>query len=165
MSTNTALTVEARLQVLEDKEAIRELFSSFCRAMDSKDRELFLTLWETDARWEVGPPIGFAEGHDALVKNAERVWTVLPDSYHMLGNFLIHVDGDRATTSNDVALRGTDMDDRAILAGGAYSDDLHRGEDGRWRFVEHRAKVHYWTPVNDPWSLDPASRMKLPTGN
>ncbi|MUL74510.1 nuclear transport factor 2 family protein [Mycolicibacterium sp. CBMA 226] len=162
MTTKTLASMEKRLQALEDREAIRELLSSFCRAVDGKDRSLFVSLWETDARWEVGPPAGFAEGHDALLANVERVWTVLPDSYHMLGNFLIEVDGDRARLTCDVNVRGTDVGDRAILAGGTYSDDLHRGQDGRWRIVEHVANVHYWAPVNDPWSLDPASRMKLP---
>lgn len=155
--------LEERIQLLEDREAIREVLSLFCRAVDGKDRELFGTLWEPDARWEVGPPVGTAQGHEALVANVERVWSVLPVSYHMLGNFIIQVDDSRARTTCDVTVRGADVGDRAILAGGSYTDDLHRGDDGRWRLTKHLAEVHYWTPVTDPWSLDPASRMKLPT--
>ncbi len=154
--------LERRLRVLEDRAAIADLFTSFARAVDRQDPDLFISLWAKGARWKVGDPIGFAEGRKALLANARRVWQVLPIGYHMIGNLVIDLDGDVARTECDVTVRGADSGDRAVLVGGAYSDDLVRCDDGAWRIAEHRATVHYWTPVLDPWSLDPVTHMKLP---
>jgi hypothetical protein len=154
--------LERRLRVLEDRAAIADLFTSFCRAVDRKDEDLFLSLWAKGARWKVGEPIGFAEGREELLANARRVWKVLPIGYHMVGNLKIDLDGALARTECDVTVRGADVGDRAVLVGGAYADDLARTKDGAWRIVEHRAVVHYWAPINDPWSLDPATHLKLP---
>ncbi|MFI7154379.1 nuclear transport factor 2 family protein [Nonomuraea sp. NPDC050022] len=59
-----------------------------------------------------------------------------PDSgnRHVITNLEVHVTGDRATASSYFLLVSSGSP-AAILAAGAYRDELSRGQDGRWRLA------------------------------
>jgi hypothetical protein len=69
-------------------------------------------------------------------------------TYHLLTNFMIDVNGDRATAWSRWSFTVTGADNRpSILYGGHYDDTLIR-EAGRWKFLRRVA-------VNDIPHSDP----------
>ena len=61
---------------------------------------------------------------------------------HLLFEPLVTVDGDRATARSYFARLDADNDGTPFVrAFGRYLDELVRGSDGRWRFVERVAEV------------------------
>ena len=151
---DTSLGLAERLDVLEDREAIREVVANYCRGVDQKDEMLFLSIWEDDAKWTIGDPFGNIVGIEQIRETLRGVWGVLPESHHFTTNTTINVTGrTRASAISDVDCTATDQNGRAILIAATYLDDL-RKTDGAWKFVERKVKIHYWTPVDQPWTLD-----------
>ena len=93
-------SVEARLQRLEDREAIRKLLMDYGRFLDQRNFVAFSQLFsEKDGEWIGG--MGSAKGSQAILKLMED--TIGTDSkglgaanYHLFTNEMISVDGDRA---------------------------------------------------------------------
>jgi 3-phenylpropionate/cinnamic acid dioxygenase small subunit len=129
--------LEARLRRLEDIEEIRLLLLEYARCLDAADyagyAELFTEDGELDAR------LGRATGRDAIrALLDERLGAASgpprTPAFHLVGNPVIQVDGDRATSS--VLWAYITHDERGyplILQLGHYRDELAR-EDGVWRF-------------------------------
>jgi uncharacterized protein (TIGR02246 family) len=94
-------SVEARLQALEDREAIRALLAAYRRALDEKDFEAYADLFGDDGefvldgrtvrgRAEILPMLAELQANGALSMAAG-------DDRHLVTNVEIAVDGDAAT--------------------------------------------------------------------
>lgn len=124
------------LQVLLDKEAIRDLVLLYSRAIDRQDIELLRDLYTEDATDTHGDSFdGSAEDYCAFIA---RAFPHMPYSGHHVCNHLIAVDGDVA--SGEVyalafhlvpARDGSREEDFMAVR---YIDNYRRCEDGRWRF-------------------------------
>ena len=92
-------TLEQRIQVLEDIEAIRKLKAMYCAACDDNHNPDRLgPLFAEDATWEA-TVMGKAEGRDAIKAYLAAVGTSgrIRNSAHHAINPIIDVEGDRAT--------------------------------------------------------------------
>src|SRR5690606_34659891 len=94
-------SLAARLKLLEDREAIRTLLVTYGRLLDRQDLVGYSNLFAADGVWEGG--IGVAKGPEEIRRMLERVNSrVEPgrwgNSYHIMSDFLIEVDGDTATS-------------------------------------------------------------------
>lgn len=92
-------TLEQRIQVLEDIEAIRKLKAKYCAACDADhDPELLGPLFAEDATWEA-TVMSKATGREAIKALLGAVGTSgrIRNSAHHAINPIIDVDGDRAT--------------------------------------------------------------------
>src|SRR5262245_66301298 len=82
---------EARLQVVADKQEIRDALVRYARGVDRKDRDLILSAFHEDAVDDhgdvVAPPAQLA---DFVVKGQQ------PQMMHFIGNHLAEVEGHRA---------------------------------------------------------------------
>jgi hypothetical protein len=91
-------STEARLQTLEDIEAIRTLKARYCAACDDNHNPVTLAaLFASDAVWEASG-VGRAVGRDAIAKllgDIGRSGTIRNSAHHAL-NPIIEVDGDSA---------------------------------------------------------------------
>lgn len=90
---------EARLQALEDREAIRNLIASYGPLADSGDAEAVALLWTRDGVYAVE---GFpeAQGHAAiaaLITGPVHQALMARGCAHVLGAPVIDLDGDRAS--------------------------------------------------------------------
>lgn len=100
----------ARLQALEDREAIRNLIASYGPLADSGDAAGVAALWTEDGIYAVG---GFGEsrGRDAiaaLIAGETHQRLMADGCAHLLGPVAITLDGDHATaTGHSVVLRHT----------------------------------------------------------
>ena len=89
----------ARLQVLEDKDAIWGLFMEYKRHLDARDFKAYATLFTDDAVWvgNLGKATGPAEIEDLLVRTMEVYESDRERTHHLVMNPVIEVHGDTAT--------------------------------------------------------------------
>jgi hypothetical protein len=74
------------------------------------------------------------------------------NNYHLMSNFVIEVQGDRATAWSrwQFVVPGTGADKRPVIAqAGRYDDTLVR-EDGRWKFQRRVASSDLPQPNPQP---------------
>ena len=148
MADLDALT--ARLQRLEDLEAIRSTWLDYCTRLDVGDMGGLGDVFTDDAELELN---GLAPSLDGTYRGRRAIIddfyarTALPSSTaaaprfmtgHLSTNMQIELDGDDATT---LAYFFEIVDDNLVLIG-TYQHRLRRDPD-RWRFAFLRISVRY----------------------
>jgi uncharacterized protein (TIGR02246 family) len=141
-------SMAARLQRLEDREAIRNLLMEYGRALDQRDWVAFANLFaENDGEWIGG--MGPARGRPAIRKLMET--TIGPSTavngasgtrganFHVFTNETIDVRGDTATALTKWMFVVATPDNKPQpLYLGHYVDTLIR-ERGQWKFQRRLA--------------------------
>jgi uncharacterized protein (TIGR02246 family) len=136
------MTVEERLQRLEDVEAIRRLMLEYRACLDAKDIRGYAQLFAADGEFVAGDMR--ARGPEAIFALVDGMRGTLltdrgGDDVHIVANPTIDVDGDRATADSMWIYVVRGEDDQPVLSKiGSYHDVLTR-EDGRWRFLRREA--------------------------
>lgn len=131
-------TLAARLQGLEDREAIRTLVASYGPLADCGDAQALAALWCDDGIYEVA---GFATARGraeiaAMVEGPVHRQLLADGCAHVLGPVTVDIDGDTATArGHSVVFRHADGDFDAVRVS-ANRWTLVRTEQG-WR-VSHR---------------------------
>ena len=131
--------LETRLQRLEDREEIHQLLMDYGRFLDRRDFVAFSQLFaEKEGEWIGG--LGQAKGapairklmEDTIGKDAKKQ---APPNYHLFGNEIIRVDGDRATalTKWMFVVQGDSGRPQPFYLG-HYEDSMVR-ENGQWKFL------------------------------
>jgi uncharacterized protein (TIGR02246 family) len=131
--------VAARLRALEDREEIRLLLLDYGRHLDSRDFAAYASLFAADGEWVGG--FGSVKGRDNIRAFMEKNMGTAPNranNYHLLSNFVIHVEGDTATAWSRWAFVVPGASGATIAQAGRYDDTLVR-ENGRWRFRKRAA--------------------------
>jgi ketosteroid isomerase-like protein len=135
-------TVAARLQVLEDRDAIRALLVSYASTLDNRDFAGFEQLWAQDAEF-VGGGSNSAKGPAAIRDLLQRLLTQNGSptpgrDFHLVMNQTVDVNGDSATGFSRGTWVSTNAEKRlqvSIIAN--YYDQFVR-EGGRWKFKRHQ---------------------------
>jgi hypothetical protein len=152
-----------RIGAIESDQELHRLVSDYCHGCDRKDEARFMAIWWPDAEWLIGDPWGDFRGEQEIRETINRIWEGLPETHHLTTNLVTNIDGDRATGQSDVWCTATDAADRPLLIAATYDDDFER-RDGEWRIASRRVKIHFFTPVLEPWSSDPGNRIKAVVG-
>jgi uncharacterized protein (TIGR02246 family) len=130
-------SVEARLQEIEDKDAIHALLMNYGRTLDARDFAGFADLFARDGEYVAGTRS--AKGPAAIRALLESLLKVnaAPESgkdFHLFFNETIEVHGNEATalSKGGFFVRGDhrQLETTALVN---YHDQLVR-EDGRWKF-------------------------------
>jgi uncharacterized protein (TIGR02246 family) len=135
-------SLAARVQMLEDREAIRALILAYGQAHDHRDYRTFASLFATNGEWVGG--LGTAKGPDAIFALMDRTIGHHPQpngsgTYHVLTNDQIAIDGDRATaTTKWIYITPGDDGAPRVVYLGHYDDEFIR-ENGVWRFLRREA--------------------------
>jgi uncharacterized protein (TIGR02246 family) len=137
-------SIEARLQTLEDREAIRALLTAYRRALDEKNFEAYAELFGDDGEF-VTDATGPVRGRTALLtmlaelQRTGALTAAAGDDRHLATNVEIDLDGDRATVrSTWVYLTRADDGGPHLTLVGHYDDDVRRTAAG-WRFARRAA--------------------------
>ena len=120
---------------MDDFESIRQLTARYNRCFDDRDIDGWLACWTPDGEFEFLDSGRRILGHDALRANIE---TVQNTGRHVTTDFIITVDGDRATQSCQLCELGID-DTPVVRRFGRYEDHLTR-EAGAWHFRTRRLR-------------------------
>lgn len=131
------LTVEQRLQQLEDKALIEQVLIDYGRTLDSRDLAAYSELFAKEGEWIGG--FGAVKGRAALLDFMKKNIGTAPNNartYHLLTNFTVVVNGDQATALSRWSYVVPNGEKKPVLEhSGRYEDTLIR-EDGRWRFLK-----------------------------
>src|SRR5947209_11233833 len=135
-------SLAARVQALEDREAIRALLVSYARTLDERDFAGFEQLWSRDAEF-IGGASDTAKGPAAIRDLLQGLLKVnaapVPGrDFHLVMNQTVEVTADTATGFSRGTWVVTDPDKKmriSIIAN--YYDQFVR-EGGRWKFKRHQ---------------------------
>jgi hypothetical protein len=125
-----------------DKEQIAEVLIRYATGIDSKDWPLLRSCWtdEIDVDYQ---QLGRFTSADALTDVMRQLHENMGPTYHRMSNFVIAVDGDRATIRSYVqAVLMLQPDDSTnwVDALGHYDDVFVRTADG-WRISERVSRT------------------------
>jgi uncharacterized protein (TIGR02246 family) len=141
--------LESRVQVLEDREAIRALILAYGTAHDHRDYRTFANLFAKDGEWVGG--LGSAKGPQAIFELMDRTigHQPLPNgsgTFHLMTNDQIEITGDRASAVTKwlYLTPGEDKAPRMVFLG--HYDDQFIRENGEWKFLRREAPVDLPAP-------------------
>jgi len=149
----TGLTVEQRLQRVEDELAIRRVLVEYSATQDARDFAGYATLFAREGEWVNGA--NAYKGREAIHRMLIDLYGEPPDdfvnndSYHISSNPQIDLNGDRATVRSRhlLIMRGPNGEPTPML-GGRYEDEFIR-EDGEWKILR---RVDYPVmPTQEEW--------------
>jgi uncharacterized protein (TIGR02246 family) len=153
MAQASGLTVEQRLQRVEDQLAIQRVLVEYSARQDARDYAGYAALFAKEGEWVNGK--NSYKGREAIQKMLVNLYGPPPagyvnnESYHISSNYQIDVNGDRATARSRhlLVMRGPKGEPTPALAG-RYEDDLIR-EDGQWKILR---RVDYPVmPTSEEW--------------
>jgi hypothetical protein len=125
-----------------DKEQIAEVLIRYATGIDSKDWPLLRSCWtdEIDVDYQ---QLGRFTSADALTEVMTRLHENMGPTYHRLSNFVIAVDGDRATARSYVhAVLMLQPDDSTNWVDAlGYYDDVFVRTQGGWRIRERLSRT------------------------
>lgn len=149
----SGLTVEQRLQRVEDELAIRRVLVDYSATQDAHDYAGYAALFSRDGEWVNGKTVH--KGREAILKMLVDLYGTPPpgyvnsESYHITSNAQIDVNGDRAMVRSRhlLVMRGPNGEPTPALAG-RYEDEFIR-EDGKWKILR---RVDYPVmPTSEEW--------------
>jgi ketosteroid isomerase-like protein len=149
------LSVEQRLQRLEDESAIRAIFIAYAAALDQRNPDAYVALFAKDGQWINGSLVRKGpEEIRALVAGMFRNTPpgfVNAESFELTFHPDIKVDGDRATARSEHVLFRRHADGsglpQAVLFG-RYQDEFIR-ENGAWKI--HKRIDYPTMPTPEEW--------------
>ena len=130
-----------RVRRLEDIAAIHQLFIDYGVHLDAKDFGAYAELFAEDAEVLLGP-MGRAKGRDNIRALMEASVGGSPgESFHLIGNPVVVLEGDTATARVTWAVvRRDPSGDPQLGMLGHHRDELVRW-DGRWYFKRRAGYV------------------------
>ncbi|TCJ37021.1 nuclear transport factor 2 family protein [Parafrankia sp. BMG5.11] len=135
------MTVEERLQRLEDDRAIRDLKARYLRACDSKDPESVRDTLLPDAVIEFEGFPRFDNRDDFVA--IYRQFGCAPGIYdiHHAANGVIAFDGpDAATGQWALTFHNVNLTERTLTQFGVEYEDVYVRKDGRWWIAVTRSR-------------------------
>ena len=133
------VTLEQRVQRVEDELAIRRVLVDYSAAQDARDYARYASLFATRGEWVNGKTV--YKGRDAIHKMLVSLYGEPPpgfvnaESFHISSNPQVDLDGDRATARSRhlLVMRGSNGEPTPMLAG-VYDDEFIR-EAGQWKIL------------------------------
>jgi hypothetical protein len=142
------MSIEQRVQELEDRIAIRELIDAYTYCADTRNADGQMAIFTEDTNFEVymdekiPTPTQVVTGR----KNLRPVFDDLNQylsTMHFNGQSTVKIDGDKATGTTYCRayhLKVLDGVQKLMIAGIRYYDTMVK-QDGVWLFAERKLKV------------------------
>ena len=144
------LTLEERVQRIEDAEAIRRLRYLYCEYGNLYDAENFVSLFAPGAVWDGGDAFGRQEGLEQIEQMVRDAGERIRFSAHYIMNEMIDIDGDSAT-GRWWLLMPCILDNESTWLFATYDDDYVR-IDGRWLIKKITLGVKAFVPQDKGWA-------------
>lgn len=144
-------SLEDRLQVIEDIEAIRRLKLAYAdRCDDGYDPDGLAALFTEDGVWDGGPH-GTARGRDEIRALWEATGQHASFAVHYITNHVVDVDASGETARGSCSLwEPITLDGEAMWASVRYAE-RYRKVDGRWLVAEMKLDNVFCTPFDKGW--------------
>jgi len=135
------LTIEQRLQRIEDREALSRLCIELSNRLDARDLAGYGALFTEDGAWSgvVGRAVGPAAIAELLGRYCKPWESEGRRTYHVTMDIVLDIEGDTARGSAKWQhIVRSETDAPVILHLGHYDDRFRRTADG-WRFTRRAA--------------------------
>ena len=135
-------TFEQRVKRMEDVKAIERVLLEYGRTLDQRDFAAYAALFAKEGEWKGA--LGSYKGPAAIQAAMEKSFTAaaadIPkgQNFHVMSNFIIDVEGDRATADSMFVFYKLNKAVPEPAVAGRYKDVLIR-ENGAWKFLERNA--------------------------
>jgi hypothetical protein len=141
-------SAEARLQILEDRAALKSLVDNFSVLADRKDVASQVLLFTEDATVESyseGKKGSSFTGREAIGKAFAAYLALFDTVYHINGQQTVEIKGDRATGVSycQVILIGTEGGKRIKNSSGVIYNDEYVRREGKW-LIAKRTSHFTW---------------------
>ncbi len=147
----------ARVDELESRATLRDLVSDYCIGFDSHDWDKFISIWHTDAVWEIGPPFGTFSGHEEIKQAVDEIlYPFWRETHHLTTNLNVNfTDADHADGVCNVDCMGASNEGGIVqMVNATYTDNFERRE-GVWKIARRKVDLHYFNPI-------PGAEMSAP---
>lgn len=149
----------ARVQRLEDIEAIRDIIVRYAQGADrNNDVDILMPLFADDAVWDAGERFGRYEGKEAIRQFLLGSHSFIGWTLHYMVSPAIKIadDGKMAQafwylweTAN--MPNATTHEPEAVWIGGTYDTTLAK-ENGQWKFTYVNLQIKLLTPYTEGWA-------------
>lgn len=150
--------LESRIQLLEDREHIRELRATYCFLVDDgRFEELVETCFTADAvcdfrnRQGAQEPLVSIGSAQILAFFQNTVAKTLCEMSHTVHNHRIEVTGDHGTGDCYFELTARDASTGVPLVGAGRYIDSYRRIQGNWQFDLRNADIFHIVPLSTGW--------------
>jgi uncharacterized protein (TIGR02246 family) len=138
---NEPITIEERVQRMEDLEEIRQLFTAYAQSLDHADYAAYAELFAISGQLDLGPA-GLATGRAAIRALIEKlVQHRTAPVRHIISSPVIELNGARATASVMWTMLSCSSDGRPAIGMVGHHEDTLVKEDGVWRFQRLEGRV------------------------
>ena len=153
------MTLEERIQRLEDIEAIKNLKARYCALCDDNyEADGLAALFTDDAVWD-GGQLGVCHGREEIREFFRRSPRAISFAIHQVANPIIEVDGDAATGRWYLFQPCTfARSEQAIWMAAKYRDRYLRS-GGDWLFSHVEIALEFMTPFDEGWAKTPLASL------
>ena len=141
-------SMEERLRRLEDREAIRELAANYCRAIDDRDLDGFVSLYTDGCVHRQHDGSLLLEGKAALREHYAARFLQYGFTLHTPHAHVIAFDGPDAAHGWVTGHAEMGLDGEGWLAAFRYAD-VYRREGGAWKFAKRELSTYYYLRMAD----------------
>ena len=137
--------LEARIDRLESREAIRELSTAYGEANDQHDIPRLVALFTDDVVFGTTSGAMEARGREALEAMYIETFKTRGPSFHWTHDVVVHIDPNDADRAEGTVYSHaeTSPPGGVSVAAMRYDDTYRRGGDGVWRFATRAINFLY----------------------
>lgn len=146
----TEISLERRIQMLEDRAEIQNLVARYGFVIDDREMDRVAACFTEDGGFSsLDGKLG-ARGRQAVVDQFHDRWSVLGPSNHIVHQHVIDLDPDDPDRATGVVSSHAELiRNGEVWITALRYDDQYRREDGRWKFADRMLSVFYYLRPED----------------
>ncbi len=148
--------LEAKVQELSDREAIRELRCYYHEYINTAKLSDIIGLFIEDGEFDFAH-LGKGQGRAAQKKFFEGLANYLSTVKQFIHNQVIEVHGDTATGFSYLEAKPVYKGESYLVAG-RYDDEYVR-QDGQWKFKKMKFTPYFMVPLKEGWAQEQKLKM------
>jgi ketosteroid isomerase-like protein len=156
--TDRLAKVEARLQLLEDREEIRALRMRYHRCVNERIFKEAADIHTEDALVDFAGQ-AVARGREEIAKLYDYLNSNVGIIRQFPANHVIEVNGDEATGNAIVDARYS-QDGKSIIAAAGYDEKYRRTPQG-WKISEMIVSIYFSVPVQQGWAGEDIQQIRV----
>ena len=141
--------LEARVDRLEAREAIRELVTKYAVACDEHDIPRLQNLFTEDAVFKSPSSFMEASGREAIASMFIEVLKTRGPGYHWTHDLIVEHGEDRDTATGIVYSHAETTPNGVVSIAAMKYRDSYRRESGVWYFSEREIHFFYYVPMSE----------------
>lgn len=155
-----------RIEVLESKDAIRELVSNYAESCDRQDLKALEKIFTEDAEFDSPNGSLKSKGRQSILDMYHEVFLSRGPSFHWTHDISVVINSDDADLAEGTVYSHaeTTRDGVASLAAMRY-DDIYSKKEGKWKFSKRTINFFYYVKTEDYLeSLNDPMRVSMGEG-